>query len=231
MLERSAIAACSVGRKMLTSPPDGFSVPTNPTMISGTKRVTVANPSPVRPISAHDQSNSERLPSRASRNPANNVSAADPSRVAVTTMPICSPLKPRWVRYRASSTLANPSANARMARATMSGRVGAAGTAALYERLRLVDRSNRYSQAGTTRTRSSIPSTTSRDVGVPRGTPRSSTLDIESRYRMPIPRGDPMVVSVRYIVDDVDAAVAFYTKHFGFTPQMQAGPAFADVIR
>ncbi|MGZ4241834.1 MAG: VOC family protein [Actinomycetota bacterium] len=38
-------------------------------------------------------------------------------------------------------------------------------------------------------------------------------------------------VNVRYIVDDVDAAVAFYTTHFGFTLNMNAAPAFADVTR
>jgi catechol 2,3-dioxygenase-like lactoylglutathione lyase family enzyme len=38
-------------------------------------------------------------------------------------------------------------------------------------------------------------------------------------------------VNVRYIVDDVAAAVDFYTKHFGFTVNVNAGPAFADVIR
>ncbi|MCW2132025.1 VOC family protein [Arthrobacter sp. VKM Ac-2550] len=36
--------------------------------------------------------------------------------------------------------------------------------------------------------------------------------------------------SVRYLVDDVQAAVDFYTTHLGFTVNMQA-PAFADVIR
>lgn len=39
------------------------------------------------------------------------------------------------------------------------------------------------------------------------------------------------VVSVRYIVDDVDAAVEFYTRHFGFELGMNAAPAFAEVIR
>ncbi|HKS01216.1 MAG TPA: VOC family protein, partial [Arthrobacter sp.] len=39
------------------------------------------------------------------------------------------------------------------------------------------------------------------------------------------------LVSVRYMVDDVDAAVAFYTKHLGFTVRMSAAPAFADVAR
>lgn len=39
------------------------------------------------------------------------------------------------------------------------------------------------------------------------------------------------VVSVRYLVDDVDAAVAFYTAHLGFTIGTSAAPAFADVVR
>lgn len=38
-------------------------------------------------------------------------------------------------------------------------------------------------------------------------------------------------VNVRYMVDDVDAAVAFYTTHFGFTLLSSAAPAFADVRR
>lgn len=33
------------------------------------------------------------------------------------------------------------------------------------------------------------------------------------------------------MVDDVDAAVAFYTKHLGFTLNSNAAPAFADVTR
>jgi catechol 2,3-dioxygenase-like lactoylglutathione lyase family enzyme len=38
-------------------------------------------------------------------------------------------------------------------------------------------------------------------------------------------------VNVRYMVDDVDAAVAFYTTHLGFTVISQTPPAFADVAR
>jgi catechol 2,3-dioxygenase-like lactoylglutathione lyase family enzyme len=38
-------------------------------------------------------------------------------------------------------------------------------------------------------------------------------------------------VNVRYMVDDVDAAVAFYTTHLGFTLLSNASPAFADVTR
>jgi catechol 2,3-dioxygenase-like lactoylglutathione lyase family enzyme len=39
------------------------------------------------------------------------------------------------------------------------------------------------------------------------------------------------LVSVRYLVADVDAAVDFYTTHLGFTVRMSAAPAFADVTR
>ena len=39
------------------------------------------------------------------------------------------------------------------------------------------------------------------------------------------------LVSVRYMVDDVDASIAFYTEHFGFEVRMSAAPAFADVTR
>jgi catechol 2,3-dioxygenase-like lactoylglutathione lyase family enzyme len=39
------------------------------------------------------------------------------------------------------------------------------------------------------------------------------------------------IVSVRYMVDDVDEAIAFYTKVLGFELQMSAAPAFADVKR
>lgn len=38
-------------------------------------------------------------------------------------------------------------------------------------------------------------------------------------------------VSVRYIVEDVKAAIAFYTKHLGFTVQRQPAPGFAVLSR
>jgi catechol 2,3-dioxygenase-like lactoylglutathione lyase family enzyme len=38
-------------------------------------------------------------------------------------------------------------------------------------------------------------------------------------------------VHVRYMVDDVQAAVDFYTTHFGFALNSSALPAFADVTR
>jgi catechol 2,3-dioxygenase-like lactoylglutathione lyase family enzyme len=34
-------------------------------------------------------------------------------------------------------------------------------------------------------------------------------------------------VSVRYIVDDVDAAISFYTQHLGFHEEMHPAPTFA----
>jgi catechol 2,3-dioxygenase-like lactoylglutathione lyase family enzyme len=39
------------------------------------------------------------------------------------------------------------------------------------------------------------------------------------------------LVGVRYIVDDVEAAVGFYTGLLGFTLRTRAGAAFADVTR
>ncbi|MET8158802.1 VOC family protein [Sphaerisporangium sp. NPDC005289] len=36
---------------------------------------------------------------------------------------------------------------------------------------------------------------------------------------------------IRYIVDDVEAAIGFYTGHLGFTVRVNAAPAFADVVR
>ena len=42
---------------------------------------------------------------------------------------------------------------------------------------------------------------------------------------------DTDTVHVRYMVDDVGAAVNFYTTHLGFTRLTNLGPAFADVKR
>lgn len=39
------------------------------------------------------------------------------------------------------------------------------------------------------------------------------------------------MVNVRYMVDDVEAAVAFYTTRFGFAVRTNYAPAFADVVR
>lgn len=42
---------------------------------------------------------------------------------------------------------------------------------------------------------------------------------------------DEDLVSVRYIVADVEQAIAFYTTHLGFSERMSVLPAFADVVR
>ena len=39
------------------------------------------------------------------------------------------------------------------------------------------------------------------------------------------------LAGVRYLVDDVEAAVVFYTTHLGFTVHTDFAPAFADVVR
>jgi catechol 2,3-dioxygenase-like lactoylglutathione lyase family enzyme len=46
-------------------------------------------------------------------------------------------------------------------------------------------------------------------------------------------KGEPDVstVNVRYIVDDVDAAIAFYTQHLGFREDMHPAPTFAMLSR
>src|SRR5204862_1249608 len=54
------------------------------------------------------------------------------------------------------------------------------------------------------------------------------------RHGTPRPTGGGPVmttVNVRYMVDDVEAAVAFYTTHLGFTLHSNAAPAFADITR
>lgn len=38
-------------------------------------------------------------------------------------------------------------------------------------------------------------------------------------------------ISVRYIVDDVDKAIAFYTQALGFTVAMHPAPSFAIVVK
>jgi catechol 2,3-dioxygenase-like lactoylglutathione lyase family enzyme len=44
--------------------------------------------------------------------------------------------------------------------------------------------------------------------------------------------GNPMAtVQVRYIVNNVDAAIAFYCQHLGFTEIMHPAPAFAMLTR
>jgi catechol 2,3-dioxygenase-like lactoylglutathione lyase family enzyme len=46
-----------------------------------------------------------------------------------------------------------------------------------------------------------------------------------------MPIASTELASVRYLVDDVDRAVDFYTSHLGFTLGHNAAPAFAEVVR
>jgi len=39
------------------------------------------------------------------------------------------------------------------------------------------------------------------------------------------------MASIRYMIEDVDQAVTFYTRHLGFTLDLNASPAFAQVTR
>jgi len=39
------------------------------------------------------------------------------------------------------------------------------------------------------------------------------------------------MVSVRYMVDNVEESIDFYTRHFGFELKSSAAPAFADITR
>jgi len=42
---------------------------------------------------------------------------------------------------------------------------------------------------------------------------------------------DSNVISVRYMIDNVEAAIAFYTNHLGFRLEINASPAFASIMR
>jgi catechol 2,3-dioxygenase-like lactoylglutathione lyase family enzyme len=40
-----------------------------------------------------------------------------------------------------------------------------------------------------------------------------------------------MAACIRYIVDNVDASIAFYTQHLGFKVEMHPAPPFAEISR
>ncbi len=45
------------------------------------------------------------------------------------------------------------------------------------------------------------------------------------------PRTAPEVPTIRYFVDDLDAAVAFYTRHLGFEEELRPSPVFSMLYR
>src|SRR5215475_2689975 len=54
---------------------------------------------------------------------------------------------------------------------------------------------------------------------------------VQTTNRPAMSQTNSSVVSVRYMIDDVDAAVAFYTNHLGFHLDVDSSPAFASVVR
>jgi catechol 2,3-dioxygenase-like lactoylglutathione lyase family enzyme len=58
------------------------------------------------------------------------------------------------------------------------------------------------------------------------GTKSGSTEPEKEEVKKPV-----STASVRYMIDDVPAAVKFYTTHLGFTLEQDAAPAFATVTR
>src|SRR5262249_1045262 len=92
--EGSGGTACSVGRKSVTSPADGLTVPTKAIARSGQKEVTPAKPRPVATIKPAAPSSTARRRKRWPRRPTTRVSTADPSNVAVTMALIFVALNP-----------------------------------------------------------------------------------------------------------------------------------------
>lgn len=58
-----------------------------------------------------------------------------------------------------------------------------------------------------------------------------SSMTAPSRSRKGRELSPVATVSVRYIVGDVDAAIAFYCLHLGFTEEMHPAPMFAILSR
>src|SRR5262249_22847723 len=62
--------------------------------------------------------------------------------------------------------------------------------------------------------------------------PQACTTSDHAESRRPRKERAVMAtVQVRYIVNDVDAAIAFYCQHLGFTEVMHPAPAFAMLMR
>jgi catechol 2,3-dioxygenase-like lactoylglutathione lyase family enzyme len=54
---------------------------------------------------------------------------------------------------------------------------------------------------------------------------------VQAKNQITMNQTNSSMTSVRYMIDDVDAAVAFYTNHLGFSLETDASPAFASVVR
>jgi hypothetical protein len=95
---------CSSGRNTLTSPELGLSVPTKATTSKGQNDDRLAKPRPVAAISAAAPRNRRLAANRWPQAPTASVANADPSIVAVLTMPTCKVPMPIASRYAGSST-------------------------------------------------------------------------------------------------------------------------------
>ena len=73
--------------KTLTSPPEGFKVPTNATSIRGQKLSSDATPRPVKAINAQAASSNGRWWKREAWTPMSSVRIPEPSKVVVAMRP------------------------------------------------------------------------------------------------------------------------------------------------
>ena len=68
-------------------------------------------------------------------------------------------------------------------------------------------------------------------VGSLLAAPEDKSGTDETRKQTAMSTTPETMVNVRYMIDDVPAAVEFYTKHLGFSLENNAAPAFASVTR
>ena len=94
----SASTACSVGRKRLTSPEEGLSVPATAMTRSGQNCVTPKKPAPVASMSREAPIRMRLRERRWLKRPMASVSAAEPTSVPVTMAPIRKGEKPSALR-------------------------------------------------------------------------------------------------------------------------------------
>ena len=85
-------------RNRLTSPFDGFNVPTKATKMSGQRPFSPANPRPVPNIRTDANNSRRRVSALRATRPTPTVKIAEPTSVAVTIAPTRAPSNPRPVR-------------------------------------------------------------------------------------------------------------------------------------
>ena len=58
-----------------------------------------------------------------------------------------------------------------------------------------------------------------------------ATKTVQTTNQPSMNQTNSSIVSVRYMIHDVDAAVTFYTNHLGFRLDVDSSPAFVSVVR